>query len=127
MTVRRRRNRPVANGTLGHFVDTILEIGLAPVLVQQGFDTAVVHRVAVPVKRVPRYAHHPAGFRYVAQLVRQIQQSKFIIDDSLGTLVHKGYLCGFSVIARTTIKTGNPSLFKKCQIKSELVQLINAV
>jgi len=87
----------------------------------------VFYRIAVTVERIPRHAHHPAGARYVAQLVRQIQQTQFIIHDSLATLIHKGYLVWFSVIARTTIKTGNPSSFKKCQIKSELIQFKRAL
>ena len=76
------------------------------------------------------------GFRHVAELFGQVEQSGLVLDDLVCGSQHRGVPC-FEGLVRTTIKTGNHHLQQEmyrfllsslrreqCQIKSELIQII---
>ena len=72
----------------------VLRVGFTARLLKQRFYAAVVSRCLATIKRISRYAHHPTGFRHVAELFGEIQQSDLVSGDSLCRLIHEGYPFG---------------------------------
>jgi hypothetical protein len=101
-----------------HFVYAVFDVGLAPVLIDEGIDGALFNSVLVAVKGITGKLHDPTGFGYVARLLGQVQQSDLVFDDGFGAIQHEGYLLKVMMLwVRTFIKTGNPHFFK-CGVRS---------
>ena len=53
-------------------INAISGVGYSAILIHQGFNATVIDGFLVAIKCLSGYAHHFAGFRYVAQFVGQV-------------------------------------------------------